>query len=717
MAAKLLDRVKMSVVGAPGTGSITLGSAAVKYQSITGAGGSNGDTISYLIDDGVSWETGVGTYNSGVLSRDTVLASSAAGSKISATAEAIVYATVLASDLQSGTSANQLVRLNGSSKLPAVDGSLLTNLAAAAITGTLPVANGGTGLTSLTAGYIPFGNGTDALGSSANLICNGVSLTMPKALVSGTGASTEDCTFELGGNRTGSGNAYIDIHATAGSDFESRILRYGGADGTLSIQNSGTGGISIYQQGAAAVTFGTNNSERMRIDSAGNVGIGATTVNGTTLNIAKTITGGVFGRSIQSQGQIQSDVTTNYYNFTSYPSVVDAAFTLPELSHFVATQGTKGASATITTQIGFNVASNLTGATNNYGFYSNIASGTGRWNFYAGGTADNYFAGNVGIGTNSPANKLSVLNTSAGGIAYFAYNGSTGGGSVLKVANGYSSTVPIYAFWYNDTTGIGNPSAGVINFISAGSETMRITSSGNVGIGTSSPGYKFSVGNGVIQTTSSDGSSDARLDFTMKNGTDYPNAWIGIPSWDKTTLHFYGPTATTSESIATYGTAIWAFKTGGTERLRIDSSGNVGIGTSSPSSYGLLSVLSSTNSPQIWAIGSSNNAGIAIVNTGTGGNTWSLTSTNNSAGVGGGKLRIAYAASSTWGTTDAVVLDGSGNVGIGISSFGNSAAKVIGISNGTAPTTSPAGMGQLYVESGALKYRGSSGTVTTIANA
>jgi hypothetical protein len=34
-----------------------------------------------------------------------------------------------------------------------------------------------------------------------------------------------------------------------------------------------------------------------------------------------------------------------------------------------------------------------------------------------------------------------------------------------------------------------------------------------------------------------------------------------------------------------------------------------------------------------------------------------------------------------------------------------------------APATSPAGVGQLYVEAGALKYRGSSGTVTTIAAA
>jgi hypothetical protein len=58
-----------------------------------------------------------------------------------------------------------------------------------------------------------------------------------------------------------------------------------------------------------------------------------------------------------------------------------------------------------------------------------------------------------------------------------------------------------------------------------------------------------------------------------------------------------------------------------------------------------------------------------------------------------------------------------GNVGVGVSTFGTSAAKVLGLANATAPSTSPAGMGQLYVEAGALKYRGSSGTITTIANA
>ncbi|NBU93790.1 MAG: hypothetical protein EBS18_04470 [Actinobacteria bacterium] len=41
----------------------------------------------------------------------------------------------------------------------------------------------------------------------------------------------------------------------------------------------------------------------------------------------------------------------------------------------------------------------------------------------------------------------------------------------------------------------------------------------------------------------------------------------------------------------------------------------------------------------------------------------------------------------------------------------------INLYNSTAPASNPTGGGYLYVESGALKYRGSSGTVTTIANA
>lgn len=56
-----------------------------------------------------------------------------------------------------------------------------------------------------------------------------------------------------------------------------------------------------------------------------------------------------------------------------------------------------------------------------------------------------------------------------------------------------------------------------------------------------------------------------------------------------------------------------------------------------------------------------------------------------------------------------------GNFGINVMTHGTSATNTIAIANGVAPTTSPAGCGQLYVEAGALKYRGSSGTITTIA--
>lgn len=63
-------------------------------------------------------------------------------------------------------------------------------------------------------------------------------------------------------------------------------------------------------------------------------------------------------------------------------------------------------------------------------------------------------------------------------------------------------------------------------------------------------------------------------------------------------------------------------------------------------------------------------------------------------------------------------LDSFLNVGLGgVISFGTAAQKVLALANGTAPTSSPAGMGQMYVESGALKYRGSGGTVTTLAGA
>lgn len=62
-----------------------------------------------------------------------------------------------------------------------------------------------------------------------------------------------------------------------------------------------------------------------------------------------------------------------------------------------------------------------------------------------------------------------------------------------------------------------------------------------------------------------------------------------------------------------------------------------------------------------------------------------------------------------------LIITSAGNVGINATSFGASAAKVLAIGNGTAPSSSPANMIQLWSESGEAKVRDASGNVTTIS--
>jgi hypothetical protein len=157
-------------------------------------------------------------------------------------------------------------------------------------------------------------------------------------------------------------------------------------------------------------------TERMRIDNAGNVGIGATgsAITGQTLTVSKNITGATSAMSIRARGQIQSDVTSAVSMVATFPSTAAATFTLANLYHFIASQNTIDAASTVTNQWGIAIASNLTGATNNYGINSAIASGTNRWNLYISGTAWNYFAGNTGIGAIATTDTLRIGGTITG---------------------------------------------------------------------------------------------------------------------------------------------------------------------------------------------------------------------------------------------------------------------------------------------------------------
>lgn len=103
--------------------------------------------------------------------------------------------------------------------------------------------------------------------------------------------------------------------------------------------------------------------------------------------------------SLVNEGTIPS-TTTDYIAYRTGAGTQNAAFTLGSYIHYWATQGTVtgGSRLTPTTQYGFAVDSNLTGATTNIAFYSQIATGANRYNFYSAGTAENYFAGNTSIG-------------------------------------------------------------------------------------------------------------------------------------------------------------------------------------------------------------------------------------------------------------------------------------------------------------------------------
>ena len=134
------------------------------------------------------------------------------------------------------------------------------------------------------------------------------------------------------------------------------------------------------------------------------VGIGATALTGSSLRIDKNLTGATTAYGIRQSGTIQSDVTSAVVFYATETKTQAATFNIADLYYYQASQGSLGAGSSITNQYGFYALSNMTGATNNYGFYGNIGAGTNRWNLYMSGTANNYLAGSLGIGATSLTN-------------------------------------------------------------------------------------------------------------------------------------------------------------------------------------------------------------------------------------------------------------------------------------------------------------------------
>ena len=188
-------------------------------------------------------------------------------------------------------------------------------------------------------------------------------------------------------------------------------------------------------------------------------------------------------------------------------------------------------------------------------------------------------SGGVGIGTVTPTTRLQVG------------DGTVDSSNVIKLGKRISSSntnLPLIGH-HSDGTGSGiaicaTSANGAIHFFtgngasgfgaSNNAERMIVTSAGNVGIGTSSPDVDFHVsgGSSVGKIESTTSSTSARLIIKSANDT-YTGLHFGDDADDDVgRIRYY------------HNTDHMHFSTNATERMRIDSIGRVGIGTTSPAS-------------------------------------------------------------------------------------------------------------------------------------
>jgi hypothetical protein len=178
-------------------------------------------------------------------------------------------------------------------------------------------------------------------------------------------------------------------------------------------------------------------------------------------------------------------------------------------------------------------------------------------------------------GTLAVANGGTGVTTSTGTGSVVLSNSPTlvtptlGAASATSIANGLGAVgTPSYTFTGDTNTGIFSPGADTLAFVEGGVEAMRIDSSGNVGIGTSSPSSALQV-NGNIRVSNGTGFTTANsLIRSIQSMSGSSNQFVS------NSIDFYTAAFTDNGQIA--------FSTGGVEAMRINGSGNVGIGTTSP---------------------------------------------------------------------------------------------------------------------------------------
>ena len=239
-------------------------------------------------------------------------------------------------------------------------------------------------------------------------------------------------------------------------------------------------------------------------------------------------------------------------------------------------------------------------------------------------------SGNVGIGTTAPSARIHILQTGLDMSSTITYGTNTGGIIIEESSVGNQYGLGVWFRQEGLTAGIASTRVSTgdwatdLRFYTHPSTTsnqnvlyerMRINSEGNVGIGTTNPSRGLLQVNGMFYTVGSAGIANAifqggQLEF-YKDATPTYAASIGLS----------GPASGGTNDIVlnTYN-GTWS------ERMRITSGGNVGIGTTAPTALlhlyqnvvNLNLYLQNTNgSGKTWAINSDNNGSFNIHDTST----------------------------------------------------------------------------------------------------